>query len=165
MITIRAFVESDRERLHEITAASFQDASIHGILERKYGKLRGTGWADRKAREIDADIAAEPEGVLVAEDDDSGAVIGYITTITDEDSGIGRIPNLAVAPNTQGQGVGKKLISAAINRFEEQGMDLIKIETLATNEVGRALYPRFGFEDFIHQVHFIMRTEDAQRVE
>jgi len=101
--------------------------------------------------------------VLVAEDE-SGTVVGYITTIADEQSGIGRIPNLAVAPNTQGQGIGKALINAALERFEQMGMDLIKIETLETNEVGRALYPRFGFEDFIHQVHFIMRTEDARRL-
>ena len=164
MVTIHPYQESDRERLHEITDASFREASIHGILESRYGKLRGTTWAQRKARDIDDDIAAESEGVLVAEDED-GAVVGYITTITDEQSGIGRIPNLAVAPDTQGQGIGKKLINAAIDRFEELGMDLIKIETLATNEVGRALYPRFGFEDFIHQVHFIMRTEDAEHVE
>lgn len=164
MAKIRPYRESDRERLHEITAASFQDASIHGILEGRYGKLRGTTWAERKAREINEDIATEPEGVLVAEDD-QGNVVGYITTVTDEESGIGRIPNLAVAPDTQGQGIGKKLINAAIDRFNATGMDLMKIETLATNEVGRALYPRFGFEDFIHQVHFIMRTEDARKVE
>ncbi len=163
MPTIRLFRESDRSRLHEITASSFKQASIHGILEERYGPLRGTTWADRKAVEINADIDAEPEGVLVAEDE-SGAVVGYITTITDERSGIGRIPNLAVAPNTQGQGIGKALINAALERFEQMGMDLIKIETLETNEVGRALYPRFGFEDFIHQVHFIMRTEDARRL-
>lgn len=164
MVKIRPYRESDRERLHEITAASFRDASIHGILEGRYGKLRGTTWAERKARDIDEDIATEPEGVLVAEDDD-GTIVGYITTVTDEEAGIGRIPNLAVAPDTQGQGIGKKLINAAIDRFKETGMDLMKIETLATNEVGRALYPRFGFEDFIHQVHFIMRTEDARKVE
>lgn len=163
MLTIRPYRESDRERLHEITAASFRDASIHGILESKYGLLRGTTWAQRKARDIDDDIAAEPEGVLVAEDED-GTIVGYITTVTDETCGIGRIPNLAVAPDAQGQGVGKALINAALDRFEDLGMELIKIETLATNEVGRALYPRFGFEDFIHQVHFIMRTEDAKRL-
>lgn len=163
MPVIRPFRESDRERLHEITAASFQEASIHGILESRYGLLRGTTWAERKAVEIDEDIAAEPEGVLVAEDA-GGEVVGYITTTTDERSGIGRIPNLAVAPDTQGQGIGKALINAALDRFEELGMELVKIETLATNEVGRALYPRFGFEDFVHQVHFIMRTEDAKRL-
>ncbi len=163
MPTIRPFRESDRARLHEITAGSFQQASIHGILEERYGPLRGTSWADRKAVEINADIDTEPEGVLVAEDD-AGTVVGYITTTTDETSGVGRIPNLAVAPDTQGQGIGKLLINAALDRFDELGMDLIKIETLETNEVGRALYPRFGFEDFIHQVHFIMRAEDARRL-
>lgn len=163
MPQIRPFVESDRERLHEITAASFRDASIDGLLEARYGKLRDTTWADRKAATIDDDIAQEPEGVLVAEDD-QGRVVGYITTITSERTGIGRIPNLAVAPDTQGQGIGKALINAALNRFEEMGMDLIKIETLATNEVGRALYPRFGFEEIVQQVHYIMRTEDATRL-
>jgi len=163
MAIIRPFQEDDRERLHEITAASFQEASIHGILEKKFGPMRGTTWTERKAREINDEIAAEPEGVLVAENEE-GAVVGYITTTTDEASGIGRIPNLAVAPSTQGQGIGKQLINAALDRFEALGMELIKIETLATNEVGRALYPRFGFEDFIHQVHFIMRAEDAQRL-
>jgi ribosomal protein S18 acetylase RimI-like enzyme len=163
MINIRPYQESDQQRLLEITAKSFQEASIHGLLEKKYGKLRDTTWDQRKARDIKDDTETEPEGVLVAEDED-GTVVGYITTVTDEEAGIGRIPNLAVAPDTQGQGVGKKLINAAIDRFEDLGMELIKIETLATNEVGRALYPRFGFEDFIHQVHFIMRTEDAERL-
>ena len=163
MVTIRPYQESDRERLYEITAASFKEASIHGILEEKFGKLRGTTWAERKARDIDEDIETEPKGVLVAESED-GQIVGYITTVTDESSGIGRIPNLAVAPEAQGQGIGTKLINAALDRFEELGMDLIKIETLATNEVGRALYPRFGFEDFVHQVHFIMPAEDAKRL-
>ncbi len=160
---IRQYEESDRERLHEITAASFRDASIHGKLEGMYGKLRGTTWAERKNVTIDADIESEPEGVLVAEDE-SGTVVGYITTTTDEMSGIGRIPNLAVAPEAQGQGIGKGLIDAALDRFENEGMDLIKIETLATNEVGTALYPRFGFEEIVRQVHYIMRTEDAKRL-
>lgn len=160
---IRQYRESDRERLHEITSASFSDASIHGKLEVMYGKLRGTTWEERKCVEIDDDIAAEPEGVLVAEDEE-GNVLGYITTITDESCGIGRIPNLAVAPEAQGQGVGTQLINAAIDRFEEMGMELIKIETLVTNDAGQGLYPRFGFEEIVRQIHYIMRTEDAQRL-
>lgn len=160
---IRPFEERDRARIHEITAASFRDASIHGKIEAMYGPLRGTTWADRKCREIDADIEQEPEGVLVAEDDD-GTVVGYITTTTDEFSGIGRIPNLAVAPGHQGRGIGKQLINAALDRFEAAGMDLVKIETLATNETGQALYPRFGFRELVRQIHYIMRMEDAQRL-
>ncbi len=160
---IRTYRDADRPYLHQITAASFQDASIHGKLERMYGRLRGTTWAERKCREIDADIAQEPEGVLVAEGED-GTVVGYITTTTDEMSGIGRIPNLAVAPGQQGKGIGKALINAALDRFEQTGMELVKIETLATNETGQALYPRFGFRELVRQIHYVMRTEDARRL-
>lgn len=160
---IRPFEERDRERLHEITASSFREASIHGKLEAMYGPLRGTTWADRKNAEIDAEIEQEPEGVLVAEDED-GTVVGYITTTTDETTGIGRIPNLAVAPGRQGRGIGKQLINAALDRLETAGMDLVKIETLATNEAGQALYPRFGFRELVRQIHYIMRMEDAQRL-
>lgn len=160
---IRQYQETDRKRLHEITSSSFRDASIDGKLEGMYGRLRGTTWAERKCVQIDDDIKFEPEGVLVAEDDD-GTILGYITTYTDESSGVGRIPNLAVAPEAQGKGVGTSLINAAIDRFEEAGMELIKIETLATNDAGQGLYPRFGFEEIVRQIHYIMRTEDAQRL-
>lgn len=162
-MTIRPFEERDRERLHEITASAFRDASIQGRIEAMYGPLRGTTWADRKRVEIDADIDQEPEGVLVAEDED-GTVVGYITTTVDETTGIGRIPNLAVAPGQQGKGIGKQLINAALDRFAAAGMDLVKIETLATNETGQALYPRFGFREIVRQIHYIMRMEDAQRL-
>ncbi len=160
---IRPYRERDRERLHEITAASFQDAAIQGKIEVVYGALRGTSWAERKCVEIDADIETEPEGVLVAEDED-GTVVGYITTTADEVSGIGRIPNVAVAPDQQGKGVGKMLINAALDRFEDKGMEFVKIETLATNETGQALYPRFGFREIVRQIHYIMRTDDARRL-
>ncbi|MGC9319291.1 MAG: GNAT family N-acetyltransferase [Armatimonadota bacterium] len=160
---IRRYREEDRERLHEITANSFRDASIHGKLEGMYGTLRGTTWADRKCRDIDDDIRTEPEGVLVAETED-GDVVGYITTTTDETSGIGRIPNLAVDPDHQGQGIGTRLINAALDRFEDAGMELAKIETLATNEAGQALYPRFGFQEIVRQIHYVMRMADAKRL-
>ncbi len=159
---VRPFQEQDRQRIYEITAGSFRDASIHGKIEARYGKLRGTTWADRKIREIEQDIAADPEGVLVAELD--GQVVGYITTIVDETTGIGRIPNLAVDASCQGRGVGKALINAALDRFREKGMEYAKIETLATNEVGSSLYPKAGFEELVRQIHYFMRMEDAKRL-
>ncbi|HUS79630.1 MAG TPA: GNAT family N-acetyltransferase [Armatimonadota bacterium] len=159
---IRRFEERDRQRLHEITANSFRDASVHGKIEALYGKLRGTTWADRKMKDIDLDIETEPEGVLVAEID--GRVVGYITTTTDDDSGVGRIPNLAVDADYQGQGIGKALINAALDRFEQRGMEYAKIETLVTNERGGSLYPKAGFQEIMRQIHYFMRMEDRKRL-
>lgn len=159
---IRTFREQDRERVHEITAGSFRDASIHGKIEALYGELRGTTWVDRKLEDIDQDIEIDAEGVLVAELD--GEVVGYITTTVDEQTGIGRIPNLAVAADCQGRGVGKALINAALDRFRDEGMEYAKIETLATNEAGGSLYPKAGFKELVRQIHYVMRMEDAQRL-
>lgn len=161
-LRIRAFREQDRQALHDITARSFRGASIDGKLEALYGELNGTTWTWRKNREIDQDIEAEPEGVLVAEED--GRVIGYITTTTDEAVSMGRIPNLAVDPDCQGRGVGKELINAALDRFREKGMQYAKIETLATNDAGQSLYPKAGFQELMRQIHYIMRMEDARRL-
>lgn len=161
-LTIRTYEERDRQRLHEITAGSFRDASVHGKIEGIYGELRGTTWADRKKPEINADIDGEPEGVLVAEVD--GEVVGYITTTTDQTSGMGRIPNLAVDASCQGKGIGKALINAAMDRFRDTGMEYAKIETLATNETGGGLYPKAGFEEVVRQIHYVMKMEDAKRL-
>jgi len=161
-LLIRPFREADRPALYDITAHSFKDASIHGRLEDLYGEINGTTWSERKAREIDQDILTEPEGVLVAEE--QGRVVGYVTTTTDEFSSIGRIPNLAVAPDFQGRGLGKQLINAALDRFRAQGMQYAKIETLATNQAGQALYPKAGFRELVRQIHYIMRMEDARRL-
>ena len=161
-MTIRTYEERDRQRLHEITAGSFRDASVHGKIEGVYGTLRGTTWSERKKPEINADIDGEPEGVLVAELD--GEVVGYITTTTDQISGMGRIPNLAVDASCQGQGIGKALINAAMDRFRETGMEYAKIETLATNETGGGLYPRAGFKEVVRQIHYVMKMADAKRL-
>ncbi len=161
-MTIRAYEERDRQRLHDITANSFRDSSVHGKIEAIHGELRGSTWSDRKAKDINADIDAEPEGVLVAEID--GVVVGYITTTSDQETGVGRIPNLAVDSDYQGQGIGKALINAAIDRFTETGMDYAKIETLATNDVGGGLYPKAGFQEIVRQIHYFMKMEDAKRL-
>ena len=93
-----------------------------------------------------------------------GEVVGYITTTTDQTSGMGRIPNLAVDASYQGKGIGKALINAAMDRFRNAGMEYAKIETLATNETGGGLYPRAGFKEVVRQIHYVMKMEDAQQL-
>jgi ribosomal protein S18 acetylase RimI-like enzyme len=162
-LVIRRFHERDRAALHEITVRAFSEVSaLDRRLEDLYGEINGTTWRWRKNREIDQDIEAEPEGVLVAEED--GRVVGYITTATDDTTRIGRIPNLAVHPEAQGQGVGKQLINAALDRFRDEGMQYAKIETLEPNQAGQSLYPKAGFRELVRQIHYIVKMEDARRL-
>ena len=152
---IRPYRESDREALKEITAICFDGVSIDRNIEAVFGEVAGHDWRWRKLRHIDADIAAHAGGILVAEAD--GEPVGYITTRLDREAGVGTIPNLAVRPDRQKQGIGRKLIAAAIELCRTEGMELARIETLAQNEVGRHLYPQMGFEEVATQVHFAMR--------
>lgn len=154
-ITIRPYSESDRERLKDITAAAFPGSSIDKLIEEKYGVLNDTSWTVRKRKAIDADCDANPDGIFIAEDE-GGAIVGYITTRLWDEIKMGWIPNLAVDPSCQGQGIGRLLLERAKEYFRESGMTHAKLETLAINEVGQHLYPSVGFEELVRQIHYTM---------
>ena len=65
-------------------------------------------------------ICREAEGIFVAGLDE--ATVGYITTSTDSEAGIGSIPNLAVDARVRGQGIGRQLIAHALSPFRSLGL-------------------------------------------
>ena len=153
--TIRPYRPADRDRLKSITAAAFGGASIDKLLEDRFGPLGETDWAERKAAAIDADCDAQPDGILVAQSAD-GEVVGYLTTRLNRRTGLGWIANLAVDPAHQGAGLGRALLTAGLDLLRAAGMTHAKIETLASNQQGRNLYPSVGFEELTRQIHFAM---------
>ena len=153
---IRTYRPGDLERLKEITARCFVQVSIDRNIEEKLGHIGGHDWRWRKLRQIDADVAApHAQGIFVCELDDQ--VVGYVSTRLDLESKIGWIPNLAILPEHQGQGLGKQLMQAALAYLREQGMECARIETLEQNPIGRHFYPAAGFQEIARQIHFIMR--------
>lgn len=160
-MTIRPFRAGDLARVQSITVASFEGVSIDRNIETRFGEVAGKDWKQRKARDVTTDCEVQPEGVFVAEVD--GEVVGYVTTRLDRFTGIGRIPNLAVDDAQRGQGLGTRLIEHAIQWMREQGMSMAKIETLAQNERGQGLYPRFGFREVARQIHYVMPLDEGQQ--
>jgi len=151
---IRKYRESDRDSLMEITITCFPKVSIDRNIEDRFGTVGGKDWTWRKKRQIEADIEACPEGILVAEMD--GNVVGYITCRLDAASKVGHISNMAVLPTYQGRGLGKQLMQAALDHFRKEGMKLARIETLEQNEVGSSFYPKAGFVEVARQIHYAM---------
>lgn len=85
--------------------------------------------------------------VLVAEDD--GTVIGYVRL-----NQPGPLPShahvlvingLAVAPAHQGKGVGRQLLTAAMEQAQRRGARKLSLRVLAPNAPARRLYEDFGF--------------------
>jgi len=153
---IRPYRSEDLPALKQITATCFPQVSIDRNIENRCGLIGGHDWQWRKLRHIDQDVAG-PNARHVLVGTDGGRVVGYVTTRVDQDSRIGWIPNLAVLPEYQGQGLGRQLLRAALDHLRGQGMECARIETLEQNQVGWHLYPSMGFEEVARQIHYIMR--------
>ena len=150
---IRTFRPDDLPVLKSITVEAFDGVSIDQGMEQVFGPIAGRDWQWRKARHLDDDVRADAEGIFVAED--QGRIVGYITTRRDMEAGIGHIPNIAIARESRGQGLGRQLIEHAMNHFRQLGLTHAKIETLVQNEVGNHLYTLLGFREVARQIHFL----------
>jgi ribosomal protein S18 acetylase RimI-like enzyme len=166
-IHIRPFQPADLAAIKELTVSAFNGVTLEQNVEEALGELNGHDWQWRKARHVDDDVAANAEGifvavsvaadVLVCESGTTEQVVGYISTIIDRASGRGRIPNLAVAAELRGQGLGRQLIEHALDYFRAEGLAYATIETMAQNAVGQHLYQSCGFIEVARQVHFARR--------
>ena len=157
---VRKYRREDLERIKEITVICFEGVSIDHGIEKAFGQFAETDWKARKAAHMDDDAAANPDGIFVWEED--GEVIGYITTRLFRDALIGQIPNISVLPGHQGKGIGKALMKSAFDYFEDSGMKVAKIETLAQNEIGQNFYPSAGFKEITRQIHYAMPLSDRK---
>jgi ribosomal protein S18 acetylase RimI-like enzyme len=154
-VTFRLYQPADLEPIKRLTLESFGGVTIEENLETALGTLNGHDWRWRKARHIDEDVAANAAGIFVAET--QGRLVGYITTRLDCEAGKGRIPNLAVAADFRGLGLGRLLIERALDYFRAEGLAYAVIETMAQNAVGQHVYPACGFVEIARQVHFARR--------
>jgi ribosomal protein S18 acetylase RimI-like enzyme len=154
--TIRDYRADDLETIKRLTVESFTGVTLEQNVEQAIGILNGHDWRWRKTRHIDDDVRANPAGVFVAESE--GQVIGYITALIDREAGKGRIPNLAVAAEFRGRGLGRQLIEHALDYFRREGLAYAMIETMAQNEAGQHLYPACGFVEVARQVHFARKV-------
>ncbi len=157
---VRKFRPEDLDRIKEITVICFEGVSIDHNIEKTFGQFSETDWKARKAAHMDDDVAANADGIFVWEEE--GDVVGYITTRIFRDALIGQIPNISVLPGHQGKGIGKALMKAALDYFEEQGMKVAKIETLDQNDIGRSFYPSAGFKEVARQIHYAMPLSDRK---
>jgi ribosomal protein S18 acetylase RimI-like enzyme len=159
-IAIRPYREADRDAVRELTVSGFEGVSIDHHIDRRLGLIAGRDWRWRKARDVDRDLDERGAALAVAEDEESGAVVGYVTMQCDDETRIGWIHNMAVAVGVRSRGLGRRLLDHALAHFRAAGMTVAKIETLEQNPVGRHLYPSVGFVEVARQIHYAMPLTD-----
>jgi ribosomal protein S18 acetylase RimI-like enzyme len=59
---------------------------------------------------------------------------------------VAEVNGIAVDPDRQGEGIGARLLDAAIARVRERGKRRLVLRVLSTNAGARRLYERHGFE-------------------
>ena len=92
-------------------------------------------------RDIDAKLAWQPDLLLV------GLVEGRIVTsvMAGYEGHRGWLNYLAVAPDMQGQGLGRAIVSAAEARLSALGCQKINLQVRETNTQVIAFYQRLGY--------------------
>jgi ribosomal protein S18 acetylase RimI-like enzyme len=152
---IRDYRPQDLEAIKRLTIDAFEGVTLEQNIETMLGVLHGHDWRSRKARHIDEDVQSHAEGIFVAVADER--VVGFVSSRVDRDLGKGRIPNLAVAAEFRGLGLGRRLIDHALDYFRAEGLEYAVIETMADNEAGQHLYPACGFLEVARQIHYARR--------
>jgi ribosomal protein S18 acetylase RimI-like enzyme len=85
--------------------------------------------------------AAVRSHVLVATE--SEMIVGLVMGTMDE-SGEGEVDALYVAPDHQGRGVGRRLLSASFERLRAAGAENARVVVLAANAPARQFYEHMG---------------------
>ena len=105
------------------------------------GQLRGffVGWPNPPGPETHRRLLEGSDAVVLAVDDGSDRVVGFITAISD---GVlsAYIPLLEVLPAWQGQGIGQELVRRMVGRLR----DLYMIDLLCDEDL-QSFYERLGF--------------------
>jgi GNAT-family acetyltransferase (TIGR03103 family) len=99
-----------------------------------------------------ADAAGDPALLLlVAEDADTGAVLGAVTGVDhvaawEDPDGGSSLWSLAVDPQGARPGVGEALVRALVERFGARGRAFVDLSVVHDNAEAIALYEKLGFE-------------------
>ena len=103
----------------------------------------GMGLNDRDDSEegIRRYLARNPDTCFAAEED--GRIVGAI--LTGHDGRRGYIYHTAVSPAYQRQGIGAKLVDAALEALRAEGIAKVALVAFSRNEAGNAFWGKMGF--------------------
>lgn len=91
-----------------------------------------------------AELAHAPESRWYAVHEDAEGIDGYVGLYAVPPEG--DVQTIAVAPRSQGRGVGRALLDSLVEEARARGCAQLFLEVLDGNEPALALYDRAGFE-------------------
>jgi len=129
--------------MSEITTRAFEIADYEAAVNL-WSRVEGVEIAEGDSKEEIAGYLSQNPGLSrVAQN--GGTIIG--AALCGHDGHRGYIYHLAVAPEFQGCGVGRKLVAECLNGLRKLGLKRALILVAADNPQGQAFWARCGWED------------------
>jgi ribosomal protein S18 acetylase RimI-like enzyme len=149
LIVVREAQEHDRSFIFELSPSLAEVAKLEWHTDDVVRKMHDDYISEMLAE------TSEPNVTFIAES--NNVQLGFIHVRTHKDgvSGetSGTIPLLAVAPTSQGLGVGKTLIGYAENWAKGLGCRLLHLEVFSNNRNAKGFYQNLGFQpEIIHMI-------------
>lgn len=138
-VSISPVGEADLPAIAKIERAAFSDP-----------------WSERSFREA----LAQPAIYFAVARSDEGEVLGYVVAwfVADE----GQIANLAVAPPGWGRGIGRALLTSAMEEAVVRRVADVYLEVRDSNQRARRLYGSCGFKEVgRRRGYYRLPVEDA----
>lgn len=129
----------DWKELHALLMASF--AFMEGRIDPPSSLL--------KLNAEDLRRKAQIETLFIARHDTK--IVGCL--FSREEGGALYVGKVAVAPNVQGHGLGRRLFQAAIRQAQEQGAFCVDLETRIELLENHAMFGRLGFKKVSESAH------------
>jgi ribosomal-protein-alanine acetyltransferase len=108
-------------------------------------------------------LTTETATCMVAER--AGQVIGYVLVLFHGRTALARLYSMAVAPEEQGEGIGRGLLRAAETAALDSGAAVMRLEVNPDNAPAVALYRSVGYTDFGIYHGYYEDDSDALRME
>ena len=142
-VTIRGFEpEADAAEWVHLNALVFAGHPEQGALTR----------LDLTARQ--AQPWYDPDDFLIARAGATGRMVGYTWLKIEGDEGVGEVYVVGVHPDAAGQGLGRTLMLAGLDRLRARGRTSAALYVEADNVPAVRLYRSLGFTDFTVDVQY-----------
>lgn len=156
-LTVRPFEQSDLARLHEIRVDAYKPvfASFRSLVGARIAKFSLPNAEAEQGSYLDQCCNPDtPQEVHVVERD--GQIVGFVTTLSDQNTKLGVVDLNAVDPAAQGGGIGTWMYKWALDHLASQGMKAAEVGTGgdASHAPARRAYEKAGFGPSIPNVYY-----------
>lgn len=153
-IAVRSYRPEDADEVVRVNAAAFAHHPEQGAMDR-------SGLAERMAEDW-----FDPAGLLVAEDQEGGGLLGFHWTKRHSPE-LGEVYVVGIDPAAQGRGLGRVLTAAGLAHLAGAGVEEVLLYVESDNTAARRLYEGLGFTHAAADTHVQYRrttTSDSSAV-